>query len=184
MTLDTIALLAVAAFSAGVLNAIAALETPLDRTALFTHGTTLGLNAVLERRGAKVGIVTNEGFRDIFLIGRANVPDAHMYDFTYARPEPLVRRRCIAGVKGRLDYKGRVVDELDEDGVVAAARILHVFRGLIFGGGEVLSGINPRSIGPAGIRLGIGLKNKPRHSGTVPRPRDPKEVIGKFKPSS
>ncbi|MEQ8248096.1 MAG: hydantoinase/oxoprolinase family protein [Alphaproteobacteria bacterium] len=110
--------------SEGVLNAIAALETPLDRTALFTHGTTLGLNAVLERRGAKVGIVTNEGFRDIFLIGRANVPDAHMYDFTYARPEPLVRRRCIAGVKGRLDYKGRVVDELDEDGVVAAARHL------------------------------------------------------------
>ena len=108
----------------GVLDAIAALATPLERTALFTHGTTLGLNAVLERRGANVGIITNEGFRDIFLVGRANVPDAHMYDFQYARPAPLVRRRSIAGVKGRLDYRGRVVDELDETGVVDAARRL------------------------------------------------------------
>ena len=110
--------------SDGVLDTIAALGTPLERTALFTHGTTLGLNAVLERRGAKVGIITNDGFRDIFLVGRANVPDAHMYDFTYARPEPIVRRRCIAGVKGRIDYKGRVVDELDESGLVDAARRL------------------------------------------------------------
>ena len=108
----------------GVLDAIAALGTPLERTALFTHGTTLGLNAVLERRGAKVGVITNEGFRDIFLVGRASVPDAHMYDFSYARPEPIVRRHLIAGVKGRLDYKGRVVDELDEAGVVVAARRL------------------------------------------------------------
>ena len=110
--------------SDGVLDAIAGLETPLARAALFTHGTTLGLNAVLERRGARVGIIANEGFRDIFLIGRANVPDAHMYDFQYARPEPLVHRRSIAGVKGRLDYRGRVVDELDETGVVDAARRL------------------------------------------------------------
>lgn len=110
--------------SDGVLNAIAALKTPLEDVELFTHGTTLGLNAVLERRGATVGIITNEGFRDIFLVGRANVPDAHMYDFRYARPAPLVPRRRIAGVRGRLDYKGRVVAELDEDGVLKAARQL------------------------------------------------------------
>ena len=108
----------------GVLDAVAALGAPLERTALFTHGTTLGLNAVLERGGARVGIITNEGFRDIFLVGRANVPDAHMYDFSYARPAPLVRRHLIAGVRGRLDYRGRVVDELDETGVVEAARRL------------------------------------------------------------
>ncbi|MCH8111874.1 MAG: hydantoinase/oxoprolinase family protein, partial [Proteobacteria bacterium] len=110
--------------SDGVLNAIAALKTPLEDVELFTHGTTFGLNAVLERRGATVGIITNEGFRDIFLVGRANVPDAHMYDFRYARPAPLVPRRRIAGVRGRLDYKGRVVAELDEDGVLKAARQL------------------------------------------------------------
>ena len=48
--------------SQGVLDRVSGLGTPLERAALFTHGTTLGLNAVLERRGARVGIITNEGF--------------------------------------------------------------------------------------------------------------------------
>ena len=88
------------------------------------HGTTLGLNAVLERRGALTGIITNKGFRDIFLIGRGKRPDAHMYDFQYARPEPLVKRRRIAGVTWRLDYKGRELEPLNEEEVRAAARML------------------------------------------------------------
>lgn len=108
----------------GVLDAVAELAAPLDRVEAFIHGTTLGLNAVLERRGARTGIITNEGFRDIFLIGRGNVPDAHMYDFQYQRPEPLVKRRRIAGVRGRLDYKGREIEPLDEEGVRQAARHL------------------------------------------------------------
>ncbi|GLX97281.1 hydantoinase/oxoprolinase family protein [Herbidospora sp. NBRC 101105] len=108
----------------GVLNAIEALGTDLSRVELFIHGTTLGLNAVLERRGGPTGIITNEGFRDVFLIGRGNVPPDHMYDFQYERPESLVRRRHTAGVRGRLDYRGRVVEELDPDSVRAAARTL------------------------------------------------------------
>ncbi|MBM2618635.1 hydantoinase/oxoprolinase family protein [Actinoplanes sp. LDG1-06] len=108
----------------GVLNAVAALGTDLSQVELFIHGTTLGLNAVLERRGGNTGIITNEGFRDIFLIGRGNVPADHMYDFRYQRPESLVQRRFTAGVTGRLDYKGNVVDELDPDSVRAAAREL------------------------------------------------------------
>ncbi|WP_062356649.1 hydantoinase/oxoprolinase family protein [Herbidospora yilanensis] len=108
----------------GVLNAIEALGTDLSRVELFIHGTTLGLNAVLERRGGPTGIITNEGFRDVFLIGRGNVPPDHMYDFQYERPESLVRRRHTAGVKGRLDYRGRVVEDLDPDSVRAAARTL------------------------------------------------------------
>ncbi|SVE09146.1 uncharacterized protein METZ01_LOCUS462000, partial [marine metagenome] len=70
----------------GVLNAIKGLDPSLLQVDTFIHGTTLGLNSLLERRGAKTGIITNEGFRDLFLIGRANVPDAHMYDFLYTRP--------------------------------------------------------------------------------------------------
>ncbi|WP_066367403.1 hydantoinase/oxoprolinase family protein [Herbidospora mongoliensis] len=108
----------------GVLNAIEALGTDLSRVELFIHGTTLGLNAVLERRGGPTGIITNEGFRDVFLIGRGNVPPDHMYDFQYERPESLVRRRHTAGVRGRLDYRGRVVEDLDPDSVRAAARTL------------------------------------------------------------
>ncbi|MFI7080692.1 hydantoinase/oxoprolinase family protein [Micromonospora sp. NPDC049903] len=110
----------------GVLAAIEALGTDLSEVELFTHGTTLGLNAVLERRGGRTGIITNEGFRDIFLIGRGNVPSDHMYDFQYQRPPSLVQRRFTAGVRGRLDHRGRVVEELDPDSVRAAARTLVV----------------------------------------------------------
>ena len=110
----------------GVLNAIGALGTDLSEVELFIHGTTLGLNAVLERRGGRTGIITNEGFRDIFLIGRGNVRSDHMYAFQYQRPERLVQRRFTAGVRGRLDYRGRVVEPLDPDSVREAARTLVV----------------------------------------------------------
>ena len=108
----------------GVLDAVGALGSPLEDVELFIHGTTLGLNAVLERRGATTGIITNAGMRDIFIIGRGDVPPAHMYDFQYERPASLVKRRHTAGVRGRLDYKGAVVDELSEDDVREAARVL------------------------------------------------------------
>lgn len=108
----------------GVLDALARLGTPLDQVELFIHGTTLGLNAVLERRGARTGIITNDGLRDVFLIGRANVPDHAMYDFQYEQPTPIVRRRDTRGVRGRLDYLGRELEPLDEDGVRTAVREL------------------------------------------------------------
>lgn len=108
----------------GVLDALALLGTPLDQVELFIHGTTLGLNAVLERRGARAGIIANEGLRDVFLIGRANVPDASMYDFQYDQPQAIVRRRDTVGVPGRLDYRGRELTPLDEQAVAAAARHL------------------------------------------------------------
>ncbi|SLN53452.1 hydantoinase/oxoprolinase family protein [Roseisalinus antarcticus] len=108
----------------GVIDAVGRLRDSLEDVSLFIHGTTLGLNAVLERRGALTAILTNHGFRDIFLIGRGNVPDAHMYDFQYQRPDPIVRRRHIFGVPGRFDYKGREITPLDEDAVRAAARAL------------------------------------------------------------
>jgi N-methylhydantoinase A len=110
--------------SEGVLDVVRALEQPLGEAALFVHGTTLGLNAVLERRGARTGIVTNAGMRDIFLLGRGDVPAEHMYDFQYQRPPSLVRRRWTTGVVGRLDYKGEEIEPLDEDDVRAAARRL------------------------------------------------------------
>jgi N-methylhydantoinase A len=108
----------------GVLDAVRALDSPLGEVDLFIHGTTLGLNAVLERKGARTGIITNDGMRDIFLLARGDIPASHMYDFKYERPPSLVKRRWTAGVRGRLDYKGNVVDELDEEGVRQAARQL------------------------------------------------------------
>src|SRR5690606_15312599 len=90
----------------------------------FAHGTTLGLNAILQRRGAEVGLVTNAGFHDVLEIARADVPGARMYDFQFAPPSPLVPRRRRFGVPGRIDAGGTEVEPLDEAAVLEAARTL------------------------------------------------------------
>ncbi|MGC4010486.1 MAG: hydantoinase/oxoprolinase family protein [Pseudomonas sp.] len=105
----------------GVLEAIARLGTPLEQVDTFVHGTTLGLNAIIERKGSVTGIITNAGFRDLFEIGRADVPASHMFDFAYQRPPSLVKRRHRIGVPGRLDAGGQEVVALDEQAVLAAA---------------------------------------------------------------
>lgn len=108
----------------GVIASIGQLGAPASEVSDFIHGTTLGLNAILERKGARVGIITNEGFRDIFEIGRGSLDFVHMYSFDYETPKPLVERRFTKGVKGRMDFEGVEVDPLDADAVVAAAREL------------------------------------------------------------
>ena len=95
--------------SEGVLDAVEAIDTDLAEAAAFVHGTTLGLNALLEREGATTGILTNEGFRDVFEIGRYNLPEEDMYNLDYRPPESLVPRRRRLGVPGRLDADGEEV---------------------------------------------------------------------------
>ena len=104
----------------GVMDALRALGTPLEDVDIFVHGTTLGLNAILERKGAVTGILANEGFRDLFEIGRADVPPERMYDVRYARPAPIVQRRHRRGVAGRIDADGHEVTALDERAVANA----------------------------------------------------------------
>lgn len=108
----------------GVVDAIDKLGVALADTSSFVHGTTLGINALLEREGAKTGIITNEGFKDIYEIGRTNLARDSMYDIRYNKPEQLVSRRRRYGVPGRLNAKGEIVEPLDEDAVEAAAREL------------------------------------------------------------
>lgn len=108
----------------GVLEALRRLGTQPTQIEAFVHGTTLGLNSIIERRGARTGIITNQGFRDLFEIGRADVPREHMYDFAFKKPEPLVRRRHRLGVPGRIDAMGREVEPLDEAAVLRAAEQL------------------------------------------------------------
>ena len=108
----------------GVLDALERLGVDLAEVEIIVHGTTLGLNAVIERRGAVTGIITNAGFRDIFEIARTNVPAENMYDFAYQPPPPLVARRHRLGVAGRLNADGEEVTPLDLDGVRRAAGAL------------------------------------------------------------
>jgi N-methylhydantoinase A len=95
----------------------------LEPVARFVHGTTAGTNAVLERKGARVGLLTTKGFRDTLEIMRIN--REHHYDLQWSKPEPLVPRRYRYEVRERIDYRGRVVVPIDEEelrGVVARMR--------------------------------------------------------------
>ena len=103
----------------GVLRCVDQAGVRLSDCRLVIHGTTLGINALLERKGALTGLITTQGFRDVLEIGRGNF--LRMYDVLYRRPAPLVPRgRCLE-VPERLSARGEVLAVLDEDAVRAAA---------------------------------------------------------------
>lgn len=104
----------------GVMNGFAASGADISDISAFVHGTTLGLNALLTRKGAKTGIITTAGFRDVYLLGRTDrVP---MYDFKYKKPGSLVARRNIFEVLERLDFEGNVLTEFNEAEAIRAAQ--------------------------------------------------------------
>jgi N-methylhydantoinase A len=70
------------------------------------HGTTVASNAILERKGARVGLITTEGFRDVLEIRTLRMP--RLYDLAWTKPEPLVPRYLRRTVRERIDHKGRV----------------------------------------------------------------------------
>ena len=79
------------------------------------HATTVATNAVLERKGAKTGLITTQGFRDVLIIGRQKRYET--YDMYIDKPEPLVQRRHIAEVVERVAPDGTVVTSLDAGSV-------------------------------------------------------------------
>ena len=86
------------------------------------HGTTVGTNALLERRGARAALVTTEGFEDVLVIGRQ--ARGSLYDLDWTRPAPLVEDRLRFGVRERVAADGSVVEELDDEEVAALVRKL------------------------------------------------------------
>ena len=83
------------------------------------HATTLFTNALIERKGARTGLITTAGFRDTLEIGRERKYD--LYDIAMARPEPLVPRRLRLEVDERVKVDGAIARPLDEAGLDAAA---------------------------------------------------------------
>jgi N-methylhydantoinase A len=94
----------------------------LDSLTVLKHGTTAVINAVLERKGARVGMVTTRGFRDIVEIGRGN--RTRPYDVFYKHPEPLVPRHLRFEIDERIAADGSVVRELDTAALAALAEQL------------------------------------------------------------
>jgi N-methylhydantoinase A len=107
----------------GVLAAIDAAVSPsaLRRCRYLMHGTTVGLNALLERRGATVGMLTTRGFRDVLEIRRGDRDDP--YDLYWKPRPPLVPRRLRLEIDERIGADAAVVTDLDRAGVLAAVEV-------------------------------------------------------------
>ena len=99
-------------FAEGVLQGIAKVSEEYQR---LVHGMTVGTNAVLQRKGARVTLITNKGFKDILEIGRQNRPS--LYDFSVDRPPPLVPRDRRIEVSGRINFEGKIIEELLEENI-------------------------------------------------------------------
>ena len=121
-------------FAEGVLEAISraavriglGINELLDSIAVLAHGTTVGTNAIIQRRGAKVGLLTTRGHNDVIHIMRGSrglagqdiklivhIPES-------SKPDPIIPKRLIRGISERVDCFGRVVVELNEDEARAA----------------------------------------------------------------
>ena len=93
------------AFERGVLEATETVDAKAVR--FFAHGSTVVINALLSRQGAKTALITTRGFRDVLEIARGNRPD--LFNFAFRKPRPFVPRRLRREIDERTDAEGRVI---------------------------------------------------------------------------
>jgi N-methylhydantoinase A len=96
----------------GIQECLSAANIAVETAGFFVHGSTVTINAVLERTGARTGLITTRGFRDVYEIGRGNRPEG--YNLFFKRPVPLVPRDLRVEVDERLYATGEVLTPLDE----------------------------------------------------------------------
>lgn len=107
--------------SVSILAGLRELDDAAEATDVLIHGSTVATNAVIERRGGRVGLITTAGFRDVTELGRRDRPE--VYGFANAF-EPLIPRELRAEVSERVAFDGEILQPLDEDGVLEAGRSL------------------------------------------------------------
>src|SRR5437764_6014318 len=113
---------------ASILEGIDEIKTALGvddaawREMVNTHSSTVATNALIERKGAKIGMIVSSGFRDLFELQRLAIP--HPMRFDSRRPLPLVPRALVREVGGRIAADGSEIDALDAASAIAAAREL------------------------------------------------------------
>ena len=98
----------------------AARGVDLSGIEFFSHGTTITTNALLEMRGAKVGLFINRGFRAIQET-QGQARDGNVFDYFFQKPPPIAPQSLTREIGGRIDYAGAVLEPLDEDAVRRAA---------------------------------------------------------------
>ena len=110
--------------SVGILDGVAAVcakakVTPAD-VEVFLHGTTVATNAMLEGKGARVGLIVTQGYRQVMQIARSFVPGGLAGWIIWPKPEPLAALIDTLEVAGRMDAHGRELRPIDDDGIRAA----------------------------------------------------------------
>lgn len=107
----------------GIQDCLTKANIQLSTAEFFVHGSTIAINAVLERKGAKTALITTRGFRDVYEIGRGNRPEG--YNLFFKRPVPLVPRELRLEVDERLLASGEILQPLEEHSArVAIAELM------------------------------------------------------------
>src|SRR5262249_46216183 len=102
-------------FERGVIDVMDKSQISPSELGLLTHGTTVVINALTERKGARTALITTKGFRDSLEIARGNRPD--FFNLDYAKPAPFVPRDRRREVSGRINHDGSERIALDLDGL-------------------------------------------------------------------
>jgi N-methylhydantoinase A len=106
----------------GVADSLALAHCEMPALSELLHGSTIAINTVLERKGARTALITTRGFRDTYAIGRGNRIEA--FNLFFHRPKPLIPRELTFEVTERINAKGAVLKPLDETDVQALAQSL------------------------------------------------------------
>ncbi|HMI97629.1 MAG TPA: hydantoinase/oxoprolinase N-terminal domain-containing protein, partial [Micropepsaceae bacterium] len=106
----------------GIEAGVAKAGTNFADAGLFLHGSTIAINTILERTGAKTALLITEGFRDIYEIGRVNRPDS--YNLFFSKHRPLVPREHRYEVRERMLATGEVLKALRDEEIVEFAALL------------------------------------------------------------
>ena len=121
-----------AAPASGVLEGLSDLlaqeQVPVEQVEAVIHGTTLITNAIIERKGARIGMITTAGFADV--LEMANEHRYEMFDLRITYPAPLVERSCRVEIKERIRYDGQVETALAQSEVKLAVRHLVETKGI------------------------------------------------------
>lgn len=102
-------------FEKGIINVVNQIDLNLKEIEFFAHGTTVVINAITERKGAKTALITTKGFRDVLEIARGTRPD--LYNFNFKKEDPFVERHLRQEVDERINYLGEIVVPLEESQV-------------------------------------------------------------------
>jgi len=102
-------------FADGVMECIDKASIPLEKVSYIVHGSTIVINALIERKGANTALITTKGFKDVLEIGRCNRTD--LYNYYYTKPKPFIPRKYRFEIGERVNKDGEVIIPLNTEQV-------------------------------------------------------------------